>query len=53
MGQRTTQRILECAICKTIPANGEPMWEMYADYWCDSCCEEQENETKERHREHR
>lgn len=45
MGHRTTQRILECAICQRIPEDGEPMWEMNSDHWCEQCCDNIENET--------
>jgi len=47
MGHRTTQRILECAICHTIPEDGETMWEMNGGYWCEKCCDDKENETPE------
>ena len=45
MGHRTTQRILKCAICQRIPEDGEPMWEMNSDHWCEQCCDDIENET--------
>jgi len=38
MGHRTTQRILECAVCEVIPDDGEYMWEMDNQYWCEACC---------------
>ena len=50
MGQRLTQRILECSLCGKIPENGEPIWEMGRELWCAECCDkmekEQENELK-------
>ena len=39
MGRRTTQRILECDVCGNTPNNGEPMWEMCGEFWCESCCD--------------
>lgn len=44
MGQRTTQRILECAICKTTPDDGEYLWEMSGEHWCESCCDNDQPE---------
>ncbi len=38
MGHRTTQRILVCAVCGIIPDDGEYMWEMNGEYWCEECC---------------
>jgi hypothetical protein len=40
MGYKITQRILECAICGAIPEDGESMWQMGSEYWCESCCEQ-------------
>ena len=40
MGHRITQRIIECAICKKIPDDGEYLWEMGGEYWCEDCCNE-------------
>ena len=42
MGQRLTQMIIECSICGKIPANGEYIWEMGREYWCEECCEKAE-----------
>ncbi len=38
MGHRTTQRILDCAVCGKTPDNGAYMWEMNSEYWCEDCC---------------
>jgi hypothetical protein len=38
MGHRIIQRILECAVCGEIPDDGQYMWEMGAEYWCEKCC---------------
>ena len=40
MGQRVTQRILECDECKQIPEDGEHLWEMYTDGKCSTVCED-------------
>jgi len=43
MGQRTTQRILECKLCGRTPEDGEYMWEMNSDgYWCEICIDKDE-----------
>ena len=47
MGQRTTQRILVCDVCDTTPEDGENMWEMSGEYWCEKCCDEAENNPEE------
>lgn len=39
MGQRVTQRILECAICGNIPDDGEYLWGMGRQHWCEKCCD--------------
>jgi len=52
MGSRTYQRILECAECGRVPGHGEPMWEMGNVYWCDDCCNKDEEEEIE-HSRHR
>ena len=47
MGHRTYQRILICDVCGETPENGEPMWEMCGEYWCEACCNKEESETEE------
>jgi len=47
MGNRITQRVFQCGICGKTPDDGEYMWEMCGEYWCEDCCEndnEVENE---------
>jgi hypothetical protein len=44
MGKRTYQRILTCSICNKVPDDGEPLWEMCADFWCETCCDTMKNE---------
>jgi len=46
MGHRITQRILEFAVCGTIPDDGDYMWEMSEAYWCESCCDQEREEDK-------
>ncbi len=43
MGHRTRQRILVCAVCDKTPEDGEPLWEMCGEYWCEDCCDKEEN----------
>ncbi len=48
MGKRVTQRILECSVCEEIPENGEYMWYMGSELWCEECInKEEENEEEE------
>lgn len=44
MGQRLTQRILECSLCGKTPEDGEYIWEMGRELWCAECCDKMENE---------
>ena len=44
MGQRVTQRILECMECNEIPEDGEYLWEMGRGYMCRPCCDAEDNE---------
>ncbi len=43
MGHRVTQTILECGVCNTIPEDGQYLWEMCGEYWCEDCCEHENN----------
>ena len=47
MGQRLTQRIIECSLCGKVPADGEYIWEMGHEYWCEECCKKQEEAENE------
>ncbi len=51
MGHRVTQRILECDVCHTIPDDGQHLWEMCGEYWCETCCEQEENLEEEEEEE--
>jgi hypothetical protein len=44
MGNRITQKIYECSICGKTPENGEYMWHMGNEVWCEDCCKEQEEQ---------
>ena len=46
MGQRTTQRILECVSCLRTPEDGEYLWEMCGDYICEKCIDKEESDDK-------
>ena len=48
MGQKTYQRILQCSECGDTPNDGEPLWEMGGDHWCEDCCNKDEDEEEER-----
>ena len=41
MGHRVTQRIFQCDLCGTTPDDGEYLWEMCGEYWCESCCDKE------------
>ena len=47
MGQRVTQRILECIECNEIPEDGEYLWEMGRGYMCRPCCDAEDNEDED------
>ena len=39
MGKRITQEIYTCNICNEIPEDGEYLWHMGRETWCQSCCD--------------
>ena len=53
MGQRITQRILECSKCGKIPEDGENLWQMGVEIWCEECtlqlayCEKEEDQQED------
>ena len=47
MGQRITQRILECSKCGKIPEDGENLWQMGVEIWCQECCEKEEDQKED------
>ncbi len=42
MGHRVTQRIHECSQCGKIPEDGEYLWYMGYEIWCEECCNKEE-----------
>jgi len=44
MGHRITQTIYTCDVCGETPEDGEYLWHMNNQVWCDSCCDKIENE---------
>ncbi len=42
MGNRQVQRIYECNRCGIIPEDGENMWWMGSEIWCEKCCKGEE-----------
>lgn len=44
MGQKIRQRIYTCSLCDKIPDDGENMWEMGSEVWCEKCIDKLENE---------
>ena len=48
MGHRVTQRIIECSVCRKTPDDGEYLWEMSGEYWCEDCCNKDDEEPEER-----
>ena len=47
MGQRIIQKIYKCDICGETPADGEKLWDMNNEVWCEKCCDEADNEVEE------
>ena len=44
MGMRVVQRIYQCDLCGKIPEDGEPLWEMGREMYCEECCDKTEEE---------
>ena len=40
MGQRYYQIIYVCDVCGKTPEDGEPVWRMGFEIWCEDCCNE-------------
>ena len=51
MGQRITQKIHTCDVCNETPEDGETLWYMNGEVWCEKCCEDAENTVEETSRE--
>ncbi len=46
MGDRIIQRIYECSLCGKIPENGEKLWHMGNEVWCEECCDREEGKSQ-------
>ena len=44
MGRRITQEIYVCSLCGYVPLDGEYMWFMGDEIWCEKCMDKAENE---------
>ena len=44
MGNRIIQNIYTCDLCGETPEDGEKLWHMGSEVWCNSCCDKAENE---------
>lgn len=40
MGHRVIQKIHTCYKCDQTPDDGEKMWYMGNEIWCEKCCDE-------------
>ena len=39
MGHHIRQTIYTCDICDKTPEDGESLWHMNSEVWCESCCD--------------
>ena len=39
MGHRVMQRVFQCDVCGKTPDDGEYLWEMCGEHWCEDCCD--------------
>lgn len=46
MGQRVTQRILQCSYCGRIPEDGEYLWDMSREGYICECCIDLDRDTE-------
>lgn len=42
MGSKIIQQTYSCDLCDKTPDNGEALWRMGHEVWCEQCCDEQE-----------
>jgi len=47
MGRIIIQKIYTCDVCGRTPDNGENMWHMCSEVWCEECCDKDEQETED------
>lgn len=46
MGRRIIQTIYTCDLCGKTPTDGEKLWHMNSQVWCEECCNKEESEIK-------
>jgi len=46
MGKRVAQRIYECSLCNETPEDGEYLWHMNNEMWCEKCSDKIDNDNK-------
>jgi len=44
MGCKVTQVIYQCGKCGITPDDGEDMWRMGYEVWCEKCCDTEEKD---------
>lgn len=44
MGAIIIQRIYTCDLCGKTPEDGEKLWHMNSEVWCEACCEKSDAE---------
>ena len=42
MGQIIYQKIYTCDLCGKTPKDGEKLWHMGCEVWCEKCCKKAE-----------
>jgi len=47
MGHRIIQTIYTCDLCDKTPEDGEKLWHMNQEVWCEECCNKKDEETEE------
>lgn len=43
MGKRIVQKIHTCNLCRNTPEDGEVLYEMCGEFWCEKCCDKQDD----------
>lgn len=47
MGRRITQTIYECSVCRNTPEDGEYLWHMNSEVWCEKCCDDADKQNNQ------
>ena len=47
MGRRIIQRIYQCDLCGKTPDDGERLWHMNDEVWCEECSDKKPEKTEE------